>query len=75
MAARSARAAAGDAGHRLSTLWKSPRILLNWTRSGTAWMKIGYVEGSNIAIEYRLAENQMIDCRRWRPIWLAVKWP
>jgi putative ABC transport system substrate-binding protein len=32
----------------------------------------GYVEGRNVAIEYRFAENQYADYRRLRPIWLAL---
>jgi putative ABC transport system substrate-binding protein len=28
----------------------------------------GYVEGHNVAIEYRWGRAEVIGCRRWRPI-------
>ena len=33
----------------------------------------GYVEGENVAIVYRFAENQPIGSPSWRLIWLAAK--
>ena len=30
-----------------------------------------YIEGENVAIKYRWAENQRKSCQRWRPNWFA----
>ena len=36
----------------------------------------GYVEGQNVAVEYRFTEGvNSIDFRRSRPIWFAARWP
>ena len=32
----------------------------------------GFVEGQNLAIESRWAEEQYDRCQHWRPIWLAA---
>ena len=33
----------------------------------------GYVEGQNVAIEYRWRMVTTIGCPRWRPIWFVVR--
>ena len=35
----------------------------------------GYIEGENVEIVYRFAENQSTVCRSWRPTSFAVRLP
>jgi hypothetical protein len=34
----------------------------------------GYVDGRNVAIDFRWLEGAKIECRNWRPIWSADRW-
>jgi len=35
--------------------------------------EVGLIEGQNLAIEYRWAEGQFVDCPHWRPTSPAAK--
>jgi putative ABC transport system substrate-binding protein len=33
-----------------------------------------FIEGQNVAIEFRWTQTTTINCRRWQPIWFAAVW-
>jgi len=44
----------------------APQLLAAW-RQGLK--EGGFIEGQNVAIEYRFAGHKTNGCRHWRPIW------
>jgi putative tryptophan/tyrosine transport system substrate-binding protein len=51
---------------------RSPDAMADRLRAFRQGLKeAGYVEGENVTIIYRFAEDQNIDCRNWRPNWFA----
>ena len=72
LAARAQRSAVPVVGFLSSTSPDASASLLAAFRQGLN--EIGFIEGQNIAIEYRWAEGRYSGCRRWRPNWFAVRW-
>ena len=63
------------AGNRVPELWlperRSPPVIEGF-RLGLR--DLGYVEGTNITIEYRFAEGATSDFLIWRLNWFVPKW-
>ena len=75
VAARGARAAAGDAGDWISG-HPSPDVLVDRLRGFRHGLKeTGYVEGENVAIDYRWANNQLERFRCRQPNWFVGRSP
>ena len=70
LAARAQQAAMPTIGFLASPLPYAVTDRLRGFRQGLK--DTGYVEGENVAIVYRFAENQDDGYRRWRPNWLAA---
>ena len=76
VAAGGAGAAAGDAGDRVSQrTHRLTRRAPSWARSARASMKPAMSRARTWRSNTAGPKVKSIGCRRWRPIWFAVRWP
>ena len=69
LAARAQQLALPVVGHLSGRSQHDSLQLLPAFRQGLK--EVGFVEGRNVAIEYRWEKIKVIGCRRWRPIWFV----
>jgi|SRR5450759_2676635 hypothetical protein len=75
VAARGVGTAAGHAGDRFSQRRVCERICATLAAFLKGVAETGYVDGRNVAIEYRAGRRaKTIGCRQWRPIWFIIRW-
>ena len=74
VAAGGAGAAAGDAGDRVPQRPVARQIAYLSQAFREGLKQSGYIEGQNVAIEYRSSMANTIDCLHWRPSWSAIEW-
>ena len=72
VAPRAQQAALPVIGFLHSGSAETKQKLLAPFRQGLA--QAGYVEGKNLAVDYRWADGRYERCRNWRLIWFIATW-